>query len=157
MVTSGGTVRLVADISGRFTGDRGPVRIVPSAGNWAIHLNNSGPLQFEGFTFGPATGVAVGYGVYTYGNSDINTVSFRGCTFENLIMATRFHQASGSVIDSTFTSNAYGVYASRADSLSIEKSTFTSSTGWGVATTSDTVTLAECDFTGANGAALSLT
>lgn len=118
-------LRIVADTTGRFTGDRGAV-VISAANRWAFTVANNASVQFEGLTFGPSRKGGRYYGVYA--NGAASSVTTLNCRFQNVYYGVLVY--SGRLIASNcdFNGNVYGAYGSRATSCALQNCRFGSAT-----------------------------
>jgi hypothetical protein len=138
-----GSVEIVGDPTGRYTGDRGTVRINSPSNQWTMgfHQTAGAKPKISNMLF---TGV---YGVYTY-NVALTTTS---CQFVGNSYGLYAYRAANRVKKSTFSSRTYGIlsyygntyvdgcnftsgnyglYSVQENKLEVKNSTFTKNTGW---------------------------
>lgn len=136
-------LRIVADITGRFTGDRGAV-VVAVANRWAFIVGDNASVQFEGLTFGPSRSSGRYYGVYANGVSA--SVTAINCRFQNVYYGALVY--SGRLIASNcdFTGNAYGTYGSNVATCALLNCRFTNATSIAAVLHSRDAVIQKCSF-----------
>jgi hypothetical protein len=136
-------LRIVADTTGRFTGDRGNV-IVAALNRWAFSVSNNASVQFEGLIFGPSRSGGRYYGLYANGASaSVTTVN---CRFQNLYYGALVY--SGRLIASNcdFLSNEYGVYGSNLTNGALLNCRLSQATSYAAVLHSRDALIQNCSF-----------
>lgn len=118
-------LRVVADLNGRFTGDRGNV-VVAAQNRWAATLPLNSSVQFEGIVFGPSQRGNRFYGIYANGLTA--SVSLVNCTFRNLHHGVLVRTGNLTASNCLFTGTKHGVYGSKATRCILDKCRFEDST-----------------------------
>jgi nitrous oxidase accessory protein NosD len=136
-------LRIVADTTGRFTGDRGPV-VIAAANRWAFTVANNASVQFEGLTFGPPRKGGRYFGVYANGAAASVTAS--NCRFQNVYYGALVY--SGRLIASNcdFNGNVYGAYGSKAASCALQNCRFSNATSIAAVLYTRDAVIQNCSF-----------
>jgi len=136
-------LRIVADTTGRFTGDRGSV-VISAANRWAFTVANNASVQFEGLTFGPSRKGGRYYGVYA--NGAAASVTTLNCRFQNVYYGVLVY--SGRLIASNcdFTGNVYGAYGSNVASCVLQNCRFSNATSIAAVLYSRNAVIQKCSF-----------
>ena len=136
-------LRIVADTTGRFTGDRGNV-VVAALNRWAFTVSNNASVQFEGLIFGPSRSGGRYYGLYANGASvSINAVN---CRFQNVYYGALVY--SGRLIASNceFLGNVYGAYGSNLANGALLNCRFSDATSYAAVLHSRDALVRNCSF-----------
>tara|TARA_R110002072_G_scaffold155657_2_gene306101 strand:- start:162015 stop:165362 length:3348 start_codon:yes stop_codon:yes gene_type:complete len=136
-------LRIVADTTGRFTGDRGNV-VVAALNRWAFTVSNNASVQFEGLIFGPSLNDGRYYGVYANGVSASVTVV--NCRFQNVYYGGLVY--SGRLIASNcdFVGNVYGAYGSNLANGALLNCRFSDAASYAAVLHSHDVLIRNCSF-----------
>lgn len=118
-------LRVVADLTGRFTGDRGNV-LVAAPNRWAATVPLNSSVQFEGIVFGPSQPGKRYYGIYANGLTA--SVSLVNCTFRNLHHGVLVRTGNLTASNCLFTSTKHGVYGAKAARCILDKCRFENAT-----------------------------
>jgi len=114
-------LRIVADTTGRFTGDRGAV-VIAAANRWAVTVANNTSVQFEGVTFGSSRRGGRYYGVY--GNGASASVTTVNCRFQNVYYGVLVYSGTLAASNCDFVGNVYGAYGSRSTNCTLQNCRF---------------------------------
>lgn len=114
-------LRVVADITGRFTGDRGNV-LVAVKNRWAATVPLNASVQFEGIIFGPSEPSGRYHGIYANGLT--STVSMSNCTFRNVHYGVLVRTGNLIAGNCLFTDMKYGVFGAKAARCVLAKCRF---------------------------------
>ena len=136
-------LRIVADTTGRFTGDRGAV-VVAAANRWAFTVANNASVQFEGITFGPSVLAGRYFGVYA--NGAAASVTTLNCRFQNVFYGALVY--SGRLIASNcdFDGNVYGAYGSRTADCALQNCRFSNATAIAAVLYTNNAVIQSCTF-----------
>ncbi len=107
--SSGESLRIVGDTTGRYTGDAGKVVFRPKAGRWFLNIGDMGSLHISNVQF-TDPGIKTGYAIYA--TSCTNYVYAIDCEFNRLrhgFFAVDVNFAM--CFRSSFTDNIYGYYS----------------------------------------------
>ena len=119
------SLRVVADTTGQFTGDRGEV-VVAALNGWAFTVLDNVSVQFEGLTFGLPHAGNLNFGVYANGAGA--SVAALNCTFQNVSYGSLVRSGRFTASNCKFTGNIYGVYASSVERCVLHNCGFSNST-----------------------------
>lgn len=114
-------LRIVADTTGRFTGDRGPV-VIAAANRWAVTMGNNVNVQFEGITFGTSSRGGRYYGLYANGSA--TSLTAINCRFQNVYYGALVYSGRLTASNCSFNGNVYGAYGSNAESCVLDNCRF---------------------------------
>lgn len=136
-------LRIVADTTGRFTGDHGAV-VIEAANRWAFTVANNASVNFEGLTFGPSRKGGRFYGVFA--NGAAASVTVLNCRFQNVFYGVLVY--SGRLIASNcdFNGNAYGAYGSRTTSCALQNCRFSNAKSIAAVLYSRNAVIQKCTF-----------
>lgn len=136
-------LRIVADTTGRFTGDRGAV-VIAAANRWAFTVANNASVQFEGLTFGPSRKGGRYYGVYA--NGAAASVTTLNCRFQNVYYGMLVYSGNLLASNCDFNGNAYGAYGSRTTSCALQNCRFSNATSIAAVLHSRNAVIQKCIF-----------
>ena len=136
-------LRIVADTTGRLTGDRGAV-VVAVADRWAVTVANNASVQFEGVTFGLPRRGGRYYGVYANGASA--SVTAVNCRFQNVYYGVLVNNGRLTASNCDFIGNAYGAYGSNSVNCALQNCRFNDATSIAAYLHGHNLSVSDCQF-----------
>lgn len=136
-------LRIVADTTGRFTGDRGAV-VIAAANRWAFRVANNASVQFEGLTFGPPRKGGRYDGVYA--NGAAASVTTLNCRFQNVHYGVLVYSGRLVASNCDFNGSFYGAYGSRAASCALQNCRFSNATSIAAVLHARDAVIQKCSF-----------